>query len=143
MEILLKHIRVRDFDNAISLIIQALKVGLAANISEPLLNSAFRYLIDAKEVKEIKQLIEQINIDIPHVKDNIMTYAEELLQQGKRDGFHLGEEKGRLEGKLEGKIEGKQETQLEIARNLLNSGISEEVVAEATKLPLSKIKTLH
>lgn len=114
LEILLKHIRERDFTNAISLIIQALKVSLTSEISNSLLNSAFSYLMSAKETEEIKQLIEQINIEIPDLKENIMTYAEELIQKGKQ--------------------EGEQKAQLEIALKMLKRGLDEAVVAELTQM---------
>ena len=135
LEILLKHIRERDFTNAIASIIQALKVSLTSEISNSLLNSAFSYLMSAKEVEEIQQLVEQININIPDLKENIMTYAEELMQKGRQEGEQRGKQLG--------KQEGKQETQLEIALKMLKKGLDEAVVAELTELPLSQIKTLH
>ena len=83
--------------------------------------------MNAKETEEIKQLLKRIDLDIPNLKDNIMTYAEELIQKGK----------------LEGNLEGKLESRLEIAKNLLESGIDKEIVAAATKLSLDQLKTLN
>ncbi len=48
-----------------------------------------------------------------------MTYAKELIQKGR------------------------QQSQLEIAKNLLTSGINEEIVAKITQLTLEQVKTLH
>jgi len=131
LEILLKHIRDRDFSKVIALIVEALKVGLDAQVSNSLFNSAFSYLMSAKETEDIKQLIKQINKEIPDLKENIMTYAEELMQKGEQ------------KGKQEGIQLGKQEAQLEIAKSLLKSGVAEELVCAATKLSLEQIKPLH
>jgi predicted transposase/invertase (TIGR01784 family) len=123
LEILIKHINARDFANAINVIVNSLKVALDAEISQALLNSAFSYLMYAKESDEIQQLIGQINTSIPNLEENVMTYAKELIQKGRQ--------------------EGRQQSQLEIARNLLTSGIEEELVAKVTKLTLEQVKTLH
>jgi hypothetical protein len=60
--------------------------------------------------------------------------ANEIRQCGIKEGI----EKGKLEGKLEGKIEGK----IEFARNLLNRGISPDIIAESSGLPREKIREL-
>ncbi len=139
LEILIKHINERNFNNIISIIITALRVGLNSGISSSLLNSTFSYLMNAKETEEIKQLLKRIELDIPEVKDNIMTYAEELIQKGKLEGIM----EGKREGKLEGIMEGKLESQLEIAKSLLKSGIDEVIVAAATNLSLDQLRTLN
>ena len=87
--------------------------------------------MSAKEAEDIKQLIEQINKEIPDLKENIMTYAEELMQKGEQRGIQLGEQKG------------EQKAQIEIAKNLLRSGVSQDIVSAATKLSLEQIKTLN
>jgi predicted transposase/invertase (TIGR01784 family) len=45
-------------------------------------------------------------------------------------------------GKAEGKIEGRAEREREVARNLLASGVSSEIVAKSTDLSLDEIRML-
>ena len=127
LEILLKHINDRNFVEVTNKIIQALKIGLSSGISNALIDSAFSYLINAKETDEFKQLLVQINKNIPKLKENVMTYAEEL----RNEGIQLGEQRG------------EQKAQQEIARQLLKSGVDRSIVANATHLSLEQINNLH
>ena len=127
LEILLKHINDRNFAEIIGIIVQALKVGLSAGIGESLLDGAFSYLMNAKETEEFRQLLNQIDKDIPNLKENVMTYAEELRREGEQRGEQRGEQKA----------------QLEIAKNLLKSGVDRSIVAEATHLTLEQINKLN
>ena len=135
LEMLLKHINDRNFTEVTNKIIQALKIGLSSGINNTLLEGAFSYIINAKETNEFKQLLIQIDKNIPDLKENIMTYAEEL----RNEGIQLGEQRGIQLGKQEGK----QEAQQEIARQLLKSGVDRSIVASATHLSLEQINNLR
>ena len=56
--------------------------------------------------------------------------------------FEQGIEKGREEGREEGKEEGREERNIEITRNLIKLGMSNDQIAAATGLSLEKIKEL-
>lgn len=87
--------------------------------------------MNAKETEEFRQLLNQIDKDIPNLKENVVTYAEELRREGEQRGIHLGEQKGQ------------HEALLEIAKNLLKSGVDSSLVADATHLSLEQINNLH
>ena len=53
--------------------------------------------------------------------------------------LHEGELKGRLAGKAEGQIE----TTRQIARNMLNSGLALDLIAQLTGLSLTEIQQLQ
>ena len=55
------------------------------------------------------------------------------------DVYYLG---GKQDGYAEGYDEGHSKAQIDIANNILKSGVSEEIVAFNTELPLSKIQQL-
>lgn len=92
------------------------------------------------------------------LKNSLDTAIEEGREQGREEGraegraegwatgWATGEAEGRASGRAEGKAEGKAEGQLEsarqIAKNLLNSGMSLEAVAQMVSLPLSELQTL-
>ena len=127
LEMTIKHIRAKSLFSVLDQIIEALRVGHNAGIKSSLVDGAFSYLIDARKEDEIKALISQVQEKISYYEENVMTYAEVLKKEGKQEGLQLG----------------KQESQLEIAREMLKNGIDQSLVAKITKLPLSKIKTLH
>ena len=131
LEILLKHIRARDFSQVIQLILQAVLVAYAYHISKDLFDSAVSYLVNAREREELEPLFNQIIIEVSEYKEVIMTYAEELKKEGEQRGIQLG------------KQEGRQEEKLEVATNLKKLGASEKMIAEATHLTLEQIRTLH
>lgn len=63
-------------------------------------------------------------------------------EEGKKEGFKKGEEEGKKVGKKEGKVEGKMQRSIEIAKNLLNSNIDLEFIAQATGLSIEEIERL-
>ena len=64
----------------------------------------------------------------------MLTYAEELLQEGEIKG----KQKGLLEGKQEGLLEGKVET----IEALLNVGVDWSVITDATGIDPAQFQTL-
>lgn len=126
LEIITKHIHDRDFIKFTDLIIEALIMANNENINESLINCTFSYLIYAREKQEIIYLLEQVRQKLPDYEENVMSYAEELLQ----------------EGTIKGKIEGAREMQLNIAKELVKSGVDDTIVAKTTHLTLQQIQEL-
>ena len=60
------------------------------------------------------------------------------IEYGRQEGIEIG----RKEGRKEGREKGREEVNIEIAKNLKNEGVSLELIAETTGLPLSKVKKL-
>nr|MBP9742613.1 hypothetical protein [Burkholderiales bacterium] len=76
-------------------------------------------ILSGKEHDEVTKLIEELKHNIPKYGDTIMSYAEELRQ------------------------EGEQKAQQEIAKNLLKSGVDASIIASATHLTLEQINSLQ
>lgn len=129
LEILVKHIYDRDFNEVIDYIVQAFKVAQAQHINHALINGAMYYLLSGRERNELDPLIEQLKQNIPEYGETLMTYAEELRQEGIQKGMQLGEIKTR-------------EEIAKIAKELLKSGIDSSVIAAATHLTVDQIKSL-
>jgi recombination-promoting nuclease RpnB len=140
LEVLLKHIRDRDLTLEIAeVIVLALTIAKKMRISSSLVDASFSYLIDAREHEEIKKLTELIKkSELSEYVENIMTYAEQLRQEGWQNGKFAGLEEGALKGKLEGKLE----ERFEVAKNLKNLGVDIQVIAKSTGLTLEQIKQL-
>ena len=63
--------------------------------------------------------------------------------EGRIEGKLEGRKEGRREGRKEGKVEGKLEGKLEDARAMLAEGLSPELAAKITGLPLDALKALR
>ena len=131
MEMVTKHIRTQRFMEVIPQIIQALQLVHDLGIDHSLVDSLVVYMMQARDIKEIKELSRQVKDNAPYYEDTIMTFAESV----RKEGIQLGEQKGRQEGK--------QESQLEIAKKMLATGMDQSTIAEITNLSLEQIKTLH
>ena len=81
------------------------------------------FCIRAKNKDELKPLFEQITNNINEYKGDVMTYAEELRQEGE---YHMAQN---------------------MARELLKSGVDESIVAKASHLSKQELdeikKSLH
>jgi predicted transposase/invertase (TIGR01784 family) len=68
---------------------------------------------------------------------------KKLKEEGKLEGILEGRLEGKLEGRLEGKLEGKVEGKRETARNLLQLGVSIDIIIKATGLSEQEIVNLR
>ena len=78
-------------------------------------------------------------------------YEQEMNDEKRRNSqlktaVMMGREEGRLEGRAEGREEGRaegvHEAKLEAAKNLKSLGVSEEIISQATGLPIETIQNL-
>ncbi|MCX8567358.1 MAG: conserved hypothetical protein (putative transposase or invertase) [Glomeribacter sp. 1016415] len=104
-------------------------------------NGILYYL--AKEGRGIDKQFVQSMINIaPHYRENIMSAAHYLMEEGRQVGRQEGLEEGLQEGRKEGQQKGWQEAALEIAKNLLACGVKLDFIKQATQLSDDKIKEL-
>ncbi len=118
LEMVTKHIHDRDFIKAVDLVIEALIIVHDEKISESLINGIFSYLMNAKETKELVYLLKQVQQKTPFYERNAMSYAEELLKQGR------------------------QQTQQQIINNMISSGLPPEQIAKYIGITLEKLEKL-
>ena len=89
--------------------------------------TAFMYIISVRDDINIKDIYEAAkNISLER-SEQIMTVAEQLINEG----IEKGMEKGILEGKKK------------TARNLFNLGFTVEQVVKATELPVEEVLKLE
>lgn len=118
LEMLAKHIRVRDFKTVVQLLVRAVINAHNDHLSKSLFDSAVSYLINAREDIELEPLFNEIITNVSEYKETIMTYAEKLRQ------------------------EGEQKAEKAIAQKLLKSGVDTSVIAGATHLTKAQIEEL-
>ena len=131
LEMVMKHIHVRDFKNVVKYIYNAVYIAHENEINKSLFDSFLYYLINARNKDELKPLFEQITNNINEYKGDVMTYAEELRQEGRQEGLERGLQRGRLEEKQE------------MARELLKSGVDKSIVARASHLSEQELEQIQ
>ncbi|MFN8789415.1 MAG: Rpn family recombination-promoting nuclease/putative transposase, partial [Neisseriaceae bacterium] len=84
LEMVKKHIRVRDFSEVIGRIMEAILVAHKDNLTTDTFSGAWQYLSNAREREELVPLMKQV-IDISDYKEFIMSYSETLRQEGMQE----------------------------------------------------------
>ena len=89
-----------------------------------------------------KRLFE--TAEIARFSESEMRDYEESLKNLRDLGnvLNTAKEEGRKEGRKEGREEGERKKSFEIARNLLQAGIAEDVIAATTGLSIEEIQNL-
>lgn len=83
-----------------------------------------------KEMEEPKEIREAFEVA------NQLSWTKEELDAYDKKGIYIQDERGRIEYAKE---EGKKEKALEIAKSMLNKGISIDIIAETTGLAKEEI----
>ena len=71
-----------------------------------------------------------------------MSYAQELLEEGRAEGKAEGKEEGRAEGKEEGREEGLQRGKVEAVEGFLRIGVGWDVITSATGIDEARFRAL-
>ena len=88
--------------------------------------------------EEKRKIYEQEMNDEKRRNSQLKTAA----MMGREEGRLEGRAEGREEGREEGRAEGVHEAKLEAAKNLKSLGVSEEIISQATGLPIETIQNL-
>ena len=118
MEMLLKHVRAKNFLTILKKRRDVIKAYLKQLSSEPrryMIKFVIKETQDENQPDAVNELIHILTTDLPEEKEIIMTFAQQLKEQGL--------EQGREEGRYE------------VAKNLLAEGLSLDLVKKVTKLP--------
>jgi len=103
-----------------------------------------------RELSAYLEVILQANSKVfleVYKMSNAMTFEEvfteagiipEWIERGRKEGIKLGMEKGMEKGREQGMEKGREQT----VRNLYSMGMSAEKIAQATELPLERVRAL-
>ena len=95
----------------------------------------YRYLLSTQDLDVVRRLREALRRRGSEEEgDEIMTYAQQLLAEGRAEGRAEGEARGRAEGEAKGRAEGEIRKQIEMVEGLLRVGVTWEVIEAATGL---------
>ena len=132
LTLLQKHIHQRE--------LAAFSDKLAATLLTDFLSSEqlkllINYIVQAGETEEAEKLIRQLAEKVPQHGEELMTIAQQLEQKGFEKGMEQGIEQG---------IEkGCKEKALQIARLLLQKGVSQTLIRETTGISTDELTLLQ
>lgn len=124
MAFLTKHIRELDFLPLLEQIVELLR-NLEFDEETGYIRLMVSYLFEAGEVQDHDAFVKAITTNLQQ-GDTIMTIAEQIRKEGRKEGFEEGKSLGFEKGQLREK--------LETAKKLLALEIDEDVVLRATGL---------
>jgi predicted transposase/invertase (TIGR01784 family) len=107
-----------------------------------------RYVANFKDKNHVEEFEEEatklLNLREPMgIQEAIIQHFTQVgEEQGIRKGMERGIEKGIERGVEKGKLEGKYEKSIQTAKNSLKEGLSIELIAKITELPIEKVKEL-
>lgn len=135
MELVMKHIRTRDMLELSHEIASLLNQWV---LQPELFRELICYIVERGNTADAKQFLHQIAERATDYREVVMTIAEQLRQEGEKQGIekgiHLGEQRG---------IEkGRQESARSIAHQLLANGVDRAILKMFTELSDAEINAL-
>jgi len=133
MELTLKHIFARDIIPFAKDIMRELKRFERWDAID-LAKVTIFYLMNTVEDKQKKQVINLIKTELSKSGEEIMTFREYCIAEGRAEGW--------AEGRAEGMEKGVEKGRVEVAKNALRQGFSTEAIKQLTGLSISVIEKL-
>ncbi|EBQ4752971.1 Rpn family recombination-promoting nuclease/putative transposase [Salmonella enterica subsp. diarizonae] len=127
---IMQHRRIALLERLVTLI-------SAEYTTESQLNSLLSYMVQRGHTDQPQVFYRELANRLPQ-EESMMTLAEWFEEQGMQKGVR----EGMLEGKREGLQEGKTEERRNIARRMLESGMTREAVAQITTLTDDEIEQI-
>lgn len=123
-----KHIRQRDMVTLLDKLAQLLTLE---QMSGQQIRTLVKYMMLAGEEKDVQTLLYGLAQRVPQHGEELMTLAEKLLNDGRR------------EGRKEGRKEGKQIALIDVAKAMLQRGFDFQTIMEMTGLSQDDLKQLQ
>ncbi|EKJ9324560.1 Rpn family recombination-promoting nuclease/putative transposase [Salmonella enterica] len=127
---IMQHRRIALLERLVTLI-------SAEYTTESQLNSLLSYMVQRGHTDQPQVFYRELANRLPQ-EESMMTLAEWFAEQGMQKGVR----EGMLEGKREGLQEGKTEERRNIARRMLEGGMTREAVAQITTLTDDEIEQI-
>ncbi len=143
MEMLMKHHRARDLAILLKRLLkeELLRHTLNQLQDDSYLTSVLYYVLswgDRGNTFQVNDILDHFSESFAEKKEKIMTFADQLREQG----HHLGMQQGLYQGIEQGMQQGAEQQQHAIAKKMLLKGRPINEIKDFTGLPLSKIKLI-
>lgn len=132
LELVQKHIKTRDMLELAADIARLLNLWA---IPKEQFRSLMYYIVGRGETSDTRQFLHTIALQTQDYQEDVMTIAEQLRQEGRQEGIHLGRQEGRQEGE--------HSASLKIARQLLANGVERTLVKISTGLSDDELASLN
>jgi len=123
LEYVQKHIHARDINTHLLNIAGLME---QSELGKEHMQCMGRYLMQEGNALDSKKFILNLGKNTPRYREDLMTIAEQLRQEGMQQGMHRG----------------RQEERSEIALNLLSIGIDHTAIASATRMSREELDAL-
>ena len=100
------------------------------------------YLAATQEQRLIQEFVENLQQYTVDIGGEMLTYAEELKQEGRQEGLQAGLQEGRQEGLQEGLQAGRQEGAINTIDSLLSAGVEWTLITKATGITPQQFQAL-
>ncbi|MGL9724250.1 Rpn family recombination-promoting nuclease/putative transposase [Sodalis sp. (in: enterobacteria)] len=131
LELVQKHIRTRDMLELAADIARLLNLWA---IPKEQFRSLMYYIVGRGETSDTRQFLQTIAAQTQDYREDVMTIAEQLRQEGEQRGILKGRQEGIQLGEQKGRQEGEKLASLKIAQHMLDSGLTRTAVKQFTGL---------
>src|SRR5471030_2070291 len=105
------------------------------------------YIAECGTTSDVEQFLHNIDKNTTDYREDVMTIAEQLRQQGMQKGIEKGIQQGKQEGIQEGILigeqKGEQNAAMKIARQLITRGVERtDIIAILAELKLTATRAL-
>ena len=119
---------------------------------DPRLRALLQYLSTATVTDEARPIADKVAAfkrlypeGRPHMKYELDLYDKwcEGKAEGVKEGIEIGENRGLIKGREEGIQQGRQESMRDIVYAAFEQGLSAEVIASLTHMPVDEVEKLR
>ena len=100
------------------------------------------YLLATQDRGIARSFGEELREAVSGPGGELMTYAEELIREGRKQGRQEGRQEGRDEGRQEGEQQGVLKGKVGTIENLLQAGVQWSVIESATGIDQDALRAL-
>lgn len=147
LTLLQKHIHRRNLTELTDKLVALL---ITEYLAIPQVTALIHYIIQAGETADAEAFVRELASRAPQYKDNLMTIAQQLeqnginkgLELGKIEGIQLGREEGIQLGRKEGIELGEQQGKRTVAHMMLQQGMGYDIIMKVTGLSMNELLSL-
>ena len=113
------------------------------------------YVLRTQDKETLREFFAALRREVRGPGGDMMTYAEELIREGRQEGELKGRQEGvlkgrqegrvegRVEGREEGRVEGRQEGQVATIESFLRAGVGWPIIEQATGIDQEAFELLR
>lgn len=140
LELIQKHIHTRDMLEFVRDITYYLNQDQAC---PERVNALLRYIVQEGECSDYDMFFQTLAQQTQRYRENVMTIAQQLRQEGMQKGRQEGMQEGRQEGRQEGERVGWEQARKAMARSMLDAEEPLEKITRYTGLSAQDIALLQ